>query len=119
MTLHDDLKNLWDVMPVEARPEDYISIASVGGWITDGDGTLMGVSDDPLSALLCHAAMEWLIAEGYYVGTEYNRPYGDTPKWYAHFEKIASPTRHETVMADSLPAALAAAVKAVKEWRAE
>jgi len=117
MTLHDDLKNLWDVLPEGIRL--MMRRNTDGTYATwDGGGTCQ-LSLESASALLCHAAMEWLIAEGYYVGTEYNRPYGDTPKWYAHFEKIASPTRHETVMADSLPAALAAAVKAVKEWRAE
>ena len=115
MTLHAALKALWDALPKEARPEDV--------WIEDDTDFCFGeghgkrvLSDDQATAMLCHAAEGWL---SHTLGLILRISQCSVLDVCVELQHQLDDTPFAEVSGDTKPAALAAAVKAVKEWRAE
>ena len=124
MTMHDDLARLWTVLPEEARPED-VSYDDEVGWCIGEGIARYGLGDDNASHLLCGAAEGWLCEQHPNGKVEVDIRIiwheNDKPEYLVFIEWNREESRSQrcTEWFDSQPAALAAAVEAVKEWRAE
>ena len=121
MTPHANLKNLWDVLPVEARPP--VLIGPTDGPLVDcriisnayqkehdtARSERRLISDKTSEALLCHAAVEWLETQVDNYEIRWSADGYSIDSWSSVFDDLIDHYKTRSQL-------LAAAVKAVKTW---